>query len=142
MQGNLVHRAVSLCFKNCGGKIPESDVEQPFDLERLRTQTEQHFCAFNTRAAAELAMECARTTNRYLTERAPWQCKDPVLKVKAIYTAVEAIFVLAHFIQPFMPETAGGCAPHMLCWICVCLCVLCVFVHYMCVCVCVCVFVR
>jgi methionyl-tRNA synthetase len=101
-----VHRAVNLCQKYCGGKIPNVVCEIPFDIARLRDTTESNFAAINIRTALESAMECVRETNRYITERAPWQCKDENLRAVSVRTTLEAVYIFAHFLSPYIPTAS------------------------------------
>merc|ERR1712190_700306 len=61
--GNLVNRALVLCAKNCGGKVPEEaaieDIETPvgrFDINALADATEKAYWDYDLMRAAELAI--------------------------------------------------------------------------------------
>lgn len=104
-QGNLVHRAVNLCHKFCGGVVPELDLSGgwgpyplPFDLETLRGKVEEAMrssynikvgyvggtlCASALTCMAGVVwqllgdegMSAMRDTNKFLTDAAPWAMK-------------------------------------------------------------------
>lgn len=64
-QGNLVHRAVNLCAKYCGGVVPDLDLSQgwaplapPFDLAKLRDETEQSFAQLAIHVSAPPPFPC------------------------------------------------------------------------------------
>lgn len=81
--------------------------DQPFDLANLRNATETYMATLNTRAAVEHAMECVRETNRYITEKAPWLSKDQTHRETAVRTTLEAVYVFAHFLSPYLPATSA-----------------------------------
>ena len=52
-------------------------------------------------------MEAVRDTNKYLTDRAPWHMKDdPKGREVVVRTSLEAIYVLALFLSPYIPVAA------------------------------------
>eukprot|EP00937_MAST-01D_sp_MAST-1D-sp2_P003215 g3215.t1 len=108
--GNLVHRAVNICHKYCGGKVPAAPAERVFDVAQLRDKTEAAFSKYKLSVACELAFEATRETNRWLTEKEPWKMKEDraAERAAAVRTALEAIYLIAHFISPYIPEAASG----------------------------------
>lgn len=67
--GNLVHRALNLCHKYCGGVVPDTvhDPKEglPFDLEAIRQGVEDDMQGLAIHSALFRAMEAARATNRW-----------------------------------------------------------------------------
>lgn len=104
--GNLVHRTVNLCKKYNDGKIPECSVDAPFDIASLRNEIEQYFQEYDLQSAFIAVINALRATNRYLTEKEPWKMKENQDRLVVVRTSLEAIYVLAHFLQPVLPETA------------------------------------
>eukprot|EP00035_Acanthoeca_spectabilis_P005231 m.111372 g.111372 ORF g.111372 m.111372 type:complete len:708 (-) comp12929_c0_seq1:689-2812(-) len=115
--GNLAHRSTNLIQKYCEGVIPEAcSTDEPFDLAATVEQTERFFAEYRLKEAADLALECTRSLNEYITEKEPWKLhKQLDMKVPQnvhrreaiVRTLAEALYVLAHFIEPFMPTTAA-----------------------------------
>ncbi len=102
--GNLVHRAASLCQRICGGTVPDVPVDTVFDVEQLRSSTERFFAGFALQQACEAAINAVKETNKYLTDKAPWHMKDDTRgKAIVVRSTLEAIYVLAHFLAPYIP---------------------------------------
>ena len=110
--GNLVHRATNLCSKNCGGAVPamgEGEIEPVVDVAALRAHSELAMRAFETHRACELAINAVKEANKYLTESAPWAVKGEGAerrKAVIIRSVLEAAYVAAHFLAPFIPDAA------------------------------------
>ena len=110
--GNLVHRATNLCSKNCGGAVPamgEGEIEPVVDVAALRAHSELAMRAFETHRACELAINAVKEANKYLTESAPWAVKGEgaeLRKAVIIRSVLEAAYVAAHFLAPFIPDAA------------------------------------
>ena len=68
--GNLVHRALTLCQKYCGGKVPDSEHDSllsqrlPFDLAALKQGVAEDMKTCAIHSAVFRAMDAARATNR------------------------------------------------------------------------------
>ena len=113
--GNLVNRALVLCSKNCGGRVPEEaaieDIETAagkFDVDALAAATERAFAEYDLSGAAELAMGALRICNDWITKKAPWKLPKTAKaeRRQIIRTMMECIFVMAHFMEPFCPKSA------------------------------------
>jgi len=105
--GNLVHRVTNLCNKNCGGVVPDCGTETIFNVGLLRAKSEQAMKKFNIQAACEAAIEAVKSTNKYLTDAAPWAVKgDGADERKAVIikSTLEAVYVAMHFLSPFIPK--------------------------------------
>lgn len=107
--GNLVHRATGLCQKYCNGYIPDCplpDGEPPFNFDSAAQSMDLLMRRFCLQEASEIAMQACRDTNKYLTDRAPWAVSDVVEKQKICRALVEAVYILAHLFEPFIPISA------------------------------------
>jgi methionine--tRNA ligase beta chain len=101
-------------LKYCEGRIPDVDVDGanlPFNLTTLLEGVQQALGKFKIEAIANKTMNALRVVNRYLTESEPWKIKgDDAAAVKArnviVRTTLEALYVLAHFLAPFIPDGA------------------------------------
>lgn len=102
--GNLVNRAINLCK----GTIPEAESDIVFDLDALTESVESKMNSFVLDQSANIIFAHCTIVNKYLTVKEPWKIKDnPVAKATAIRSTVESIYILAHFLQPFIPKGAA-----------------------------------
>lgn len=121
--GNLVNRSVTLC----GGSVPELTPglvpSLPFDLGELKSLFKEAFDNFRLSEAADLAVRACGATNKWITELEPWKMKaeeQQKLRSSSLRLLLEAVYVLAHFFAPFIPEAAEaifrkiGAAPRPL----------------------------
>ena len=109
--GNLCQRVMSMIFRNCDGKIPESHSLDARDeqfvtaisdsLDDLRALMEEQ--AFHQ--ALELLWRHVADANRYVDELAPWELRksDPPRMETVLYTLAEGIRNIAILASPFMP---------------------------------------
>merc|ERR1712228_867683 len=107
--GNLVNRALKLCKKNCGGKVPDGEVYSGiFDLKQLVIDTEAAFSVYDLSRGAELAMNCLRECNDWITKKEPWKLpkNEKKEKQKIIRSILECIYILAHFMEPYTPNSS------------------------------------
>jgi len=105
--GNLVNRATNLCKKYDDSKVAECAADIVFDVKELIEDTEGAFAEFRLQDASELAMDALRTTNKYITDKAPWKMKDdPAGRTVVVKSVLEAVYVLAHFMMPYIPDAA------------------------------------
>ena len=103
--GNLVHRALVLCAKFCGGAVPDVPADDVIDVSRLRDETEAAYKHFALHQATELAVAAVAATNKYVTDMAPWHmaADDPRRRVVA-RSLLESIYVCACFLQPVLVQ--------------------------------------
>ena len=111
--GNLVHRAVSLCGKYCGGQVPDTTHDAafplPFDLQALVDETPRLAQDCGVHALIGRAMQAVRDTNKFLTETEPWKMKGENAEERRksiVRTTMEAIYAFSHFLAPVMPFVA------------------------------------
>jgi len=80
-----------------------------FDLDVLRTSVIGSLDTFKLSDVFDRIMEAVKVTNKYLQDAAPWTLKgDEHAGRRASITrsACEAIYVLAHFLAPVIPDAA------------------------------------
>ncbi|MEE8419215.1 MAG: methionine--tRNA ligase, partial [Dehalococcoidales bacterium] len=109
--GNLVHRVLTITYRNFDGAIP-----QPGKLDersrQLIKETEEtlenvdnllHGCHF--KEAIRTAMGLAHQANRYLDEKSPWKVikEDRQAAADTLYTALQVIYGLRIVLYPFLP---------------------------------------
>jgi methionyl-tRNA synthetase len=109
--GNLVHRVLTLAYRNFDGKVPSP--ASPDETDRLLTAScEEVFkevddCLSNCqfRQALSRAMALGHEANRYLDGKAPWKVikSDPQAAANTLYTAIGAISALKTMLYPFLP---------------------------------------
>ena len=112
--GNLVHRVLSMVGRNFDRTVPdpgELDEESRDLLEQAghgleAVSTELDRCRF--RNALQSAMGIARSANRYLDSKAPWQAvrSDKDDAARTLWTAMTVINCLKTALYPFMPGTS------------------------------------
>lgn len=106
--GNLLHRAANLTMRFCEGAVPDVPAEVVFDVALLRRETEAAFSSLAIHAACELAINAVKDTNKFLTDAAPWNLKDDTRrKMVIVRSTLEAVYLAAHFLAPFIPATAA-----------------------------------
>ncbi|MFA5055207.1 MAG: methionine--tRNA ligase [Dehalococcoidia bacterium] len=113
--GNLVHRVLTITYRNFDGKVPA-----PGEIdERSKTlldKSEQIFndvdalmgrCRF--REPLRAIMQLAQEANRYLDEKAPWKSIKTNREEAAtsLYVALSIISSLKTMLSPFLPFTCA-----------------------------------
>ena len=109
--GNLVNRAVTLCNKYCGGKVPDvpPPTKAPLDIGAVIDSYKEKMGGFDLQGGASVAVQAFRDLNGWLQEEAPWLKKgdehEEFRKV-TVRAALEVIYVATHLLLPFL--TVGG----------------------------------
>lgn len=108
--GNLSHRVLSFTHKNFGeipahGSLDEVDEEILARAEAAFERVGAHLKARQFRAALSEAMDLARTGNRYLEVKAPWQQikEDRAEAGTTLNVALQVINALKILLAPFLP---------------------------------------
>ena len=107
--GNLVNRVTNITGKYFKSATPEAVADPIINLEKLRADFEEKFRQLDLGGAYMLAISATRDINNYLTTKEPWKIKeDPgdVKKAVIIRSVLEALYIVAHFLSPFIPVTA------------------------------------
>ena len=113
--GNLVHRVLTIIYRNFDGRVPAAgDVDA--DSKTLLRKAEAtlnkvddllYGCHF--REAMREAMSLAHEANRYLDTKAPWKTikEDRDSAATALSTALGVICCLKTVLYPFLPFSSG-----------------------------------
>jgi methionyl-tRNA synthetase len=112
--GNLVHRVLTMVGRNFDRSVPypgDLDEESKALLEEAgrgldAVSSDLERCRF--RSALQSAMGIARSANRYLDSKAPWQAvrTDKADAARTLWTAMTVINCLKTAFYPFMPGTS------------------------------------
>jgi methionyl-tRNA synthetase len=115
--GNLLNRVVTMTNRYRGGKIPQSgpgsDLEQ--DLQRVaaeaRLRAEEALESWEIGNALHSIWNFVRRTNQYLEQSEPWRlARQPEKEAQlntVLYSAAEAMRLLAIYLAPFIPNAAN-----------------------------------
>merc|ERR1711964_42173 len=102
--GNLLNRAIVLAQKYFGGKIPDVSADMFCDLQKLKRETDAAFKSFDLQKACQLAVNFLSAANTYHKEAKPWnKGRSDEERAVAVKTAVEAVYIGAHFLAPYCP---------------------------------------
>ena len=110
--GNLVNRALVLCEKFSGGKVPKpGKADGGFDVhliaDSLATQKKMETCLRELKfhdALTELWRLVARA-NAYVNETKPWELKGE-RQATVLYNLLESVRFIAVLLEPFLPATS------------------------------------
>ena len=112
--GNLVHRVLSLVYRNFAGRVPDSgqpeepDVALMAETRATLNRVGASIGAVRLREALGGWMALAREANRYLDAREPWhQVRENLAAAaRTLSTALYAIAGLKVLTYPFLPFSA------------------------------------
>ncbi len=114
--GNLVNRTLNMVGRYSDGKVPQpgktGELEDRVSDAAARTANavDTHVRSLEMHRALAAIFDLVNEANRYLETRAPWTAaKDPALAEQVrttLYTACEALRVIAILLEPFLPATA------------------------------------
>jgi methionyl-tRNA synthetase len=109
--GNLVHRVLTITYRNFDGCVPTSGTLDERSQQLIntakdtldRTDTLLYGCHF--KEAIRVAMALAREANRYLDEKAPWKVikEDRQAAADSLYVAICVLSYLRTILYPFLP---------------------------------------
>ena len=109
--GNLVHRVMTMSYRNFGGQAPQPGVLDPAALSLLNEAAERlgevarniEACRF--RAGLESAMGLARSANVYLDQKAPWKVlkTDREDAATTLWVTLSVINCLKIALGPYLP---------------------------------------
>ncbi len=115
--GNLASRTLTMLHRFCGGIIPDVSTEAwGGEEEEVRTVAEAtirtfvaEFEAYNFSRALEAAWGLIARTDKYLSDRKPWElARHPQERARletVLALAVRVLRVLAVLLAPVLPET-------------------------------------
>ncbi len=109
--GNLVHRVLTMAYRNFDGRTPDpGDLDDPSrqlldEAGRRLDETAERVEACRFRAALESAMSLARAANAYLDQKEPWRAirTDREAAGSALWTCLAVIDCLKVALYPFLP---------------------------------------
>ena len=114
--GNLVSRVANMTKKYFDAQVPALPQHAPDNplepiAKELYARYDEALARVDFTAAAEAVQKLAHRANEYMEQSAPWAlAKDPARAdelAAVIYNALEAIRIIALFMQPFMPNTSA-----------------------------------
>src|SRR5436309_1754323 len=114
--GNLLNRVVTMIQRYRGGSIhaPGPTVDLEIDLQRVATETRQQaetaLEAWEIGNALNIIWRFVRRTNQYLEQSEPWRlASQPEKQAQlntVLYSAAEAMRLLAVYLAPFIPNAS------------------------------------
>lgn len=110
--GNLANRVLTFAQVHCGGKVPESELDEDFysQTHYITEDIAAAYESFSLRKASSLIMELAQKGNIYFDATKPWiLAKDPSQRAelnRIIASCLECIKLLALTAYPIIPTSA------------------------------------
>ncbi|GGJ92404.1 methionine--tRNA ligase [Pilimelia anulata] len=114
--GNLVNRSIAMAAKNFGAIPPVDDAGLTPADEALLAAARAGFgtvgdliAAHRQKQAIGEAMRVVAEANRYLSDQAPWQLKDPADKPRMgtiLHVALQVVSDANTLLTPFLPHAA------------------------------------
>jgi methionyl-tRNA synthetase len=118
--GNLVSRLLNMTEKYVDGVTPEPPVPDLFTdedralaaiAEGVPERVESAMTALDYSSALEATWDLIKACNAYIENAAPWnlaKSEETMPRLRAVlYTALEAVRIVALFTAPVMPSTSG-----------------------------------
>ena len=113
--GNVVSRVTTMIQRYCGGVIPSASRGEAVDDDLVRrigeviASAKQQAIGFDFSSALRDVWSLISDLNKYIVTREPWSlAKTPESRPRleaTLYTATDAVRVLAALIEPVMPST-------------------------------------
>ncbi len=100
---NLVNRCLVLITKLNNGQIPAGNITLLFGIETLKNDIYNKLTTFKTKDILSTIYLHLDIVNKYFSDLQPWLMQNSYLCV--LRTVLEAIYILGHFLFPFMPKT-------------------------------------
>jgi len=109
--GNLVHRSLTLTYRNFDGKVPDpGDLDERCkhlleDIEEGLVRIDEQIGACTFRPGLATAMSLAQEANKFLDDTAPWKAlpDDREAAARSLYTVLCAINGLKIAFFPYIP---------------------------------------
>jgi methionyl-tRNA synthetase len=113
--GNLVHRVLTMSYRNFDGAVPEpgdldGDANELLAAARERfDETGANIAACRFRAGLRAAMSLAQATNRYLDRKEPWKTvkTDRTSAATALWVSIAVINCLKTAMYPVLPFSSA-----------------------------------
>jgi methionyl-tRNA synthetase len=100
---NLVNRCLVFTTKLNGERIPDGDIVELFSIETLKNDVHKNLELFQTKNILGIIFVHLDIVNKFISNMKPWEKGDNHLAV--IRTVLESVYILGHFLYPFMPST-------------------------------------
>ena len=112
--GNLIHRVLSMIWRNLGGEIKRPEkLKEPYkdilrELEDRVRRIEENMESFRLRNALLEVIGIASLGNKFLNETKPWEKLKKSLSEgeEILYVAFRIVKALAVLLYPFIPMSA------------------------------------
>lgn len=123
--GNLIHRTLSMIYKNCDEQIPSfssDEIKEFYKNEELLQTAEllpqkvfNHFNAYEFHKSLEVIFEFIDKINVYIDRSAPWKLlkTDTDAMRKVLYIVLESARYPVSLLLPFIPDSANNILEQM-----------------------------
>ena len=101
--GNLVNRCLVLTTKLNDQLIPDGDIVELFPIDVLKSSIYENLLEFKTQNILHIIFVHLDIVNKFISDTRPWEKGDNHLGI--IRTILEGIYILSHFLYPFMPTS-------------------------------------
>ncbi len=109
--GNLVHRVLTLTYRNFDGCVPEhgeldgSSRDLLLIAEEAFQAVDEYLSNCYFKEAIKAAMSVAHAANRYLDNKSPWKAikEDRQAAANTLYVAISVLSTLSTVLYPFLP---------------------------------------
>lgn len=116
--GNLASRTMQLIWRQCDGAIPSANADGSplkYNAQTVVREFRHHYDSFALSRALEEVWSFITKVNVYLSEAKPWaifkkndiQPEEKLFGELTLYSAVDAIRIIAVLLAPIMPQSAG-----------------------------------
>lgn len=108
--GNLVYRIQNLTKRYSDSKVPVESAEPIFDLEDLAKYVDLQYNKYNLQNVINRIFSVVADLNKWIEVKSPWKLKGEehdVPKKHIVRNLLEALYILAHYLEPIMPELAS-----------------------------------
>ena len=113
--GNLVHRVLTMSYRNFGGAVPsrgelDADAKELLATARRRfDETGENIAACRFRAGLSAAMSLAQAVNRYLERKEPWKAvrEDRRSAATTLWVSLAVINCLKTALYPVLPFSSA-----------------------------------
>lgn len=109
--GNLVSRVANMIEKFFGGELPEVEVENEYDLEKINKLIEEY--KFNE--ALEYIWKLISAANTFVEEEKPWELaaiKNMDKLAKVLTKLKITVLDVSLALEPFLPDTSKAIKRH------------------------------
>ena len=113
--GNLVHRVLTMTYRNFEGKVPAPGELDSIssglieDAQQKLVEVAEHMEMCRFRSALNSAMSLARAANTYLDQKEPWRAirSDRDSAATTLWTTLSVVNCLKIILCPFLPFSSA-----------------------------------